>query len=60
VFTFGNVAKRILSVTVCNKVVPQLDKLDDVIELNFMKISPPRNEDQLVAPLIQGSFLSLR
>ena len=41
----------LLYVTVCEKVVPQLNKHDDVIEWNFMKIAPPRNEE-LVAPLI--------
>jgi len=31
----------LLYVTVCEKVVPGLDKYDDVIEINFMKIAPP-------------------
>jgi len=31
----------LLSVTVCEKVVPRLNKHDDVIEWNFMKIVPP-------------------
>jgi len=31
----------LLYVTVCEKVVPRLDKYDDVIEWNFMKIAPP-------------------
>jgi len=39
----------LLYATVCEKVVPWLNKYDDVIEWNFMKI-PPRNEE-LVAPL---------
>jgi len=29
---FGNVAKRALPVTVCEKVVPRLNKHDDVME----------------------------
>jgi len=41
----------LLYVTVCEKVVPRLNKHDDVIEWNFMKIPPPPNEE-LVAPLI--------
>jgi len=28
--------------TVCEKVVPRLNKHDDVIELKFMKIAPPK------------------
>jgi len=32
------------------KFAPRLNKHDDVIECNFMKIAPPRNEE-LVAPL---------
>jgi len=40
----------LLYVTVCEKVVPRLNKHDDVIEWNFVKIAPPRNEE-LVAPL---------
>ena len=32
VLIFGNAAKRTLSVTVCEKVVPRLNKHDDVIE----------------------------
>jgi len=43
--------KTTLSVTVCEKVVPRLNKHDDVIEWNFMKIASPRNEE-LVAPLL--------
>jgi len=31
----------LLYVTVCEKVVPRLDKYDDVIDWNFMKIAPP-------------------
>jgi len=47
----------LLYVTVCEKVVPRLNKHDDVIEWNFVKIAPPRNEE-LVAPLLnmQVSF----
>jgi len=41
----------LLYVTVCKKVVPLLNKHDDVIVKFFMKIAPPRNEE-LVAPLI--------
>ena len=43
----------VLYMTVYEKVVPCLDKYDDVIELNFMKIASPRNEE-LVAPLLPG------
>jgi len=32
----------LLYVTVCDKVVPRLNKHDDVIEWNFMKIAPPK------------------
>jgi len=39
----------LLYVTVCENVVSQLDKYDDVIEWNFMKITPQHEE--LVAPL---------
>jgi len=39
----------LLYVTVCEKVVPRLNKHDDVMECNFMK-SAPRNDD-LVSPL---------
>jgi len=35
----------LLYVTVCEKVVPRLNKHDDVIEWNFRKIAPPRNEN---------------
>ena len=35
---------------VCEKFLPRLNKHDDVIEWNFMKIAPSRNEE-LVAPL---------
>jgi len=38
---------------ICDKVAPQLNKRDDVIEWKFMKIAPPRNEE-LVAPLRNG------
>jgi len=31
----------LLYVTVCEKVVPRLNKHNDVIESNFMKIAPP-------------------
>jgi len=41
----------LLHVTVCEKVVPELNKHDDIIEWNFMKIALPRNEE-LVAPLV--------
>jgi len=40
----------LLYVTVCENVVPRLNKNDDVIEWKFMKIAHPRNEE-LVAPL---------
>ena len=40
----------LLYVTVCEKVVPRLNKHDDVIKWNFMKTAPSRNEE-LVAPL---------
>jgi len=42
----------LLYVTVCEEVVPRLNKHDDVIKWNFMKIALPRNEE-LVAPLLQ-------
>jgi len=32
----------LLYVTVCEKVVPRLNKHDEVIEYNFVKIAPPR------------------
>jgi len=41
----------LLYVTVCEKVVPRLNKNDDVIAGNFMKIAPLRNEE-LIAPLV--------
>jgi len=44
----------LLYVTVYEKVVPGLNKHDDVIEWNFMKTAPPRNEE-LVAPLHMGT-----
>ena len=49
-FVFAGKNTLLLYVTVCEKVVPPLNKHDDVIEWNFMKIAPPRNEE-LVAPL---------
>ena len=45
----------LLHVTVCEQVVSRLNKDDDAIEWNFMKIFPPRNEE-LVAPLIHSSI----
>jgi len=47
------VCRKKYSIIICDrlrKVVSQLNKHDDVIERNFMKTAPPRNED-LVAPL---------
>ena len=41
VIIFRNAAKRTLSVTVCEKFVPRLDKHDDVVEWNFVKNFPP-------------------
>jgi len=32
----------LLYMTVCEKVVPRLNKHDDIIDLNFMKIAPPK------------------
>ena len=37
----------LLYVTVCEKVVPRLNKHDDVIEWNFMKIAPPEMKSWL-------------
>jgi len=37
----------LLYVTVCKKVVPRLNKHDDVIEWNFMKIAPPEMKSWL-------------
>jgi len=49
---FVSAAKKalLLYVTICEKVVPHLNKHDDVIEWNFMKIALPGNEE-LVASL---------
>jgi len=48
-------------VIICNrlrKFVPRLNKHDDVIDWNFMKIAPPRIEE-LVAPLFDALLFSL-
>ena len=37
----------LLYVTVCEKVVPRLNKHDDVIEWNFMKSAPPEMKSWL-------------
>jgi len=47
---FRKCCEETLSVTVCEKIVPRLNKHGEVIERNFMIIAPPRNEE-LVAPL---------
>jgi len=44
---FWKCCEKNISVTVCEKVVPQLNKHDDVIEWKFMKIAPPRNKSWL-------------
>jgi len=38
---------RYYYVTVCEKFVPRLNKHDDVIEQNFMKIAPPEMKSWL-------------
>ena len=45
--------KYIIIMTVCEKVVPRLNKHDDVIEWNFMKIAPPEMKSWL-RPWPQG------
>ena len=49
-FVSEDKTRLLLYVTVCEKVVPRLNKHDDVIEWNFMKIPTPRN-GELFAPL---------
>jgi len=46
-------------VTVCEEVVPRLNKHDDVIDRNFdfMKIAPPGNEE-LVVPLVTSNGIT--
>jgi len=40
----------LLYVTVCKKVVPRMDKYDDAIESNFMKIDPPPDMKSWLRP----------
>jgi len=51
---FASAGKNILLlyVTVCEKVVPRLNKHDDVIKWNFMKIAPPPKWRAGCAPAI--------
>jgi len=46
---FVSASKKALSlyVTVCENVVPRLNKNDDAIEWNFMKIAPPEMKSWL-------------
>ena len=48
-WTSCSAAKNALLIymTVCEKVLPRLDKYDDVIEWNFMKIAPPEMKSWL-------------
>jgi len=48
----------LLYVTACEKVVPRLNKRDDVIELNFRKNAPPRNEELVVTLRIINIYSS--
>ena len=62
-FVSANKNTLLLHVTVCEKVVPRLNKHDDVIELKFMKIVPPEMKNWLrpcsrVSNLI-GSFTAI-
>ena len=41
----------LLYVTVCEKVVPRLNKHDDVIEWNFRKIAPPEMKICIFLPM---------
>ena len=45
--------KIIICVTVVEKVVTRLDKYDDVIEWNFMKIAPPQKMKSWLRPWCQ-------
>jgi len=53
-FPFRKCCEKNISVTVCENVVPRLNKHDDVIKRRFMKIAPPWNEE-LVVPLVNTS-----
>jgi len=50
----------LLYVTVCEKVVPRLNKHDEVIEYNFVKIAPPRKWRAGCAPGLQSKQIMIK